>query len=221
MDVFDIIGPVMIGPSSSHTAGAVRIGLIARELLGSQPCRAVISLSGSFARTYRGHGTDKAILAGLLGFQTDDERIRLSRQLAREAGMDYDFRIADLPGAHPNTAVLELWDAAGQMMTVRGASVGGGAILIESINGLAVFFSGEYNTLIVIHKDTPGVVAAVTNLLVGQQINIANMKVFRFTRGGESVMMIETDQVVSPELNNIIGGVAGVRSSSQIMPIRK
>lgn len=219
MNAFDIIGPVMVGPSSSHTAGAVRIGLAARELLGSQPREAAIHLHGSFARTYRGHGTDKAILAGLLGFAPDDGRIRMSPQFAAEAGMSFAFDTIDLPNAHPNTAVIELRDAAGSQVTVRGASIGGGGIVIESIDDLAVSFSGSYHTLVIAHKDTPGVVAAVAGRLADERINIASMKVFRACRGGGAVMVIETDQAAGEGLKDRLRGLAGIRRVSVVRPL--
>ena len=219
MNAFDIIGPIMVGPSSSHTAGAVRIGRVAGELLGETPRRAVIRFHGSFARTYRGHGTDKAIVAGLLGFLPDDGRIRDSLRLAGEAGLDCSFERIDLADAHPNTAMIDLEGASGRHMVVRGASVGGGAIVIEAINDLKVSFGGDYHTLVIAHRDTPGVVAAVADLLAGSRVNIASMKVFRSCRGGEAVMIIETDQAVDPALNRQIGQVSGVRSSAMIKPV--
>lgn len=219
MNSFDIIGPVMVGPSSSHTAGAVRIGLVARALAEEKPVRAIISLHGSFARTGKGHGTDKAILAGLLGFQPDDGRIRVSPQLAREAGLEVVFRQIDLPGAHPNTAVIELVSETGRTTRVRGASTGGGRIAIESVNDLDVSFSGDYPTLVISHRDTPGIVAAVTRQLSERQINIANMKVFRPCRGGVAVMVIETDQPLDKSLCGSIGAISGIRSASLILPV--
>jgi L-serine dehydratase len=219
MNSFDIIGPVMVGPSSSHTAGAVRIGLIARALADGRPVRATIGLHGSFARTWKGHGTDKAIVAGLLGFHPDDERIRTALQLARAAGLTVTFRQIDLPGAHPNTAVIELACADGQVTVVRGASTGGGRIVIESVNNLDVSFSGDYPTLVISHHDTPGIVAAVTRQLSDRQINIANMKVFRSYRGGIAVMVIETDQPIGKSLSGVISAMPGIRSTALILPV--
>lgn len=219
MNSFDIIGPVMVGPSSSHTAGAVRIGLVARALAEGQPVRAAIGLYGSFARTWKGHGTDKAIVAGLLGFHPDDERIRVSLQLAREAGLTVTFRQIDLPGAHPNTAVIELEGEGGQTTTVRGASTGGGRIVIESVNNLDVSFGGDYPTLVISHHDTPGIVAAVTRQLSDRQINIANMKVFRSYRGGSAVMVIETDQPIEKALSSVICAMPEIHSAALILPV--
>ena len=123
--VFDIVGPVMIGPSSSHTAGAVRLGLMARKILGEPAVRAEINLHGSFARTYRGHGTDKALIAGILGFSPDDERIRDALSLAEAQGMAYSFQPVHIEEAHPNTAVIYLAGVTGRVARVRGASIGG------------------------------------------------------------------------------------------------
>jgi L-serine dehydratase len=219
MNVFDIIGPVMVGPSSSHTAGAVRIGRIARRLLREQPKEAVIILHGSFARTYKGHGTDRAVIAGLLGMLPDDERIRDSLRLADESGMKYSFEVAVLKDAHPNTVLINAVGQNGETVSVQGSSVGGGNIVISRINGMAVEFTGEYNTLLISHMDTPGVVATVTNLLAGNDINIANMKVFRSYRGGEAIMIIETDQEVKREFVTLIECLRGIKKATLIEPI--
>ena len=169
MNVFDIIGPVMIGPSSSHTAGAARLGQIARKILGAPAVRAEITLCGSFAQTYRGHGTDKALIAGILGMRPDDERIRTSLELADRCGLHYEFKTASLPGAHPNPARIALTDAQGHTSVIQGASVGGGNILVSEINGMRVAVTSQYNTLIVLHHDVPGVIAAITNGLLGAE----------------------------------------------------
>lgn len=200
MNVFDIIGPVMVGPSSSHTAGAVKIGIIARAVLGEPPENVVISLHGSFALTYKGHGTDKAILAGLLGMSVDDVRIRDSLDIAQKAGLSYRFETIALRDAHPNTAVITATGKNGKKISVQGASIGGGNIVIQKLNGMNVEFTGQYDTLVISHIDTPGVVSEVTHLLSCDNINIANMKVFRSRRGGDAVMVIETDQGIGPDL---------------------
>lgn len=219
MNGFDIIGPVMVGPSSSHTAGAVHIGLIARALAPDRPVKAIVGLAGSFAKTGKGHGTDKAILAGLLGFQPDDERIKDSWELARQAGLVAEFQQIDLPGSHPNTAVIELVSADGKTTIVRGASTGGGRILIESVNNLAVSFNGDYPTLLISHLDAPGLVSGVTSQLSEAAINIASMKVFRARRGGAAVMVIETDQPVGEQLRSKIKAINGIFSVSLILPV--
>lgn len=193
LNVFDIVGPVMIGPSSSHTAGAVRIGRVARALLGCEPVNAQILLHGSFAKTYKGHGTDKALIAGIMGMATDDERIRFSPRLAEEAGLSVSILPTEIDGAHPNTALITLTDATGRTVSVQGASVGGGNILITRVNGMEVHISGQYNTLIVLHQDTPGIIAAVTELLAESQVNICNFRLSRQKKGGVAVMTIEMD----------------------------
>ena len=193
MNVFDIIGPVMIGPSSSHTAGAVRLGYVARKILGQRPVKADIHLSGSFAQTYRGHGTDKALIAGILGFPPDDTRIRESLDHAERMGLDYRFVCQSIAGAHPNTARITLTGAEGESVTVQGASVGGGSILVDELNGMAVHVTGQNNTLVVLHKDKPGAIAAVTNFMAYSGVNIGSFRLARAQKGGTAVMTIEVD----------------------------
>ena len=192
--VFDIVGPVMIGPSSSHTAGAVRLGLMARAVLGEVPVRADIDLAGSFAQTYRGHGTDKAIVAGILGFHQDDERIREALTIAQRKGLDIRLHPVDLKGAHPNTAVIRIIGVTGRVAHIRGASVGGGNILITNIDGYDVSLTGAYPTLIVIHHDRPGVIARVSEILSRYGVNIAFMRVSRQNRGETAMMILELDE---------------------------
>ncbi len=198
MNIFDIIGPIMIGPSSSHTAGAVRIGKIARKILGDEPAEADIGLAGSFALTYKGHGTDKALIAGILGMSPDDERIRRSLDIAKERGLAFAFRQVKIPRAHPNTAVVHLTGAGGGECTVQGASVGGGNILIHSLNGIETEFTGQKDTFIIPHRDAPGTIAAVTSLLADSGINIGNFRLSRPNKGYQAVMTIEIDGAVRP-----------------------
>ena len=200
MRLFDVLGPVMTGPSSSHTAGAVRIGLTARRLLGSRPLTAEIQLHGSFAATGRGHGTDRALVAGLLGMQPDDPRIPQSFELARQAGLQFSVGSVTLRGAHPNTAVLHLTGEDGRSLEVVGASIGGGRISICQIDGITTNFGADYNTLIVHNLDTPGHVAAVTGCLSDHAINIATMQLYRSTAGGYAVMVLECDQPIPDEV---------------------
>lgn len=202
MNVFDIIGPVMIGPSSSHTAGAVRLGRVAWKLLEERPVRAEIQLSGSFAQTGRGHGTDKALVGGILGMHTYDEGIRRSLEIAAERGLTYSFQLRDIPGAHPNTARIALEGEHGARVQVMGASIGGGNILVTEINGMEVSFTGQYNTLLVLHYDRPGTIAAVTNFMAYSEVNIGNFRLTRPQKGGEAVMTIEVDGDVSDALIN-------------------
>lgn len=200
MNLFDILGPVMVGPSSSHTAGAVRIGRIARRLLGEDtPARAQIGLSGSFAATGHGHGTDRAIVAGLLGMQPSDERIAVSFDIARQEGMDFSFSRATLPGEHPNTARIALTGRSGKTLTIVASSLGGGRIMVVEMNGLRANFSGDLPTLIVQNRDQPGHVSEVTSMLAHKGVNIATMQLYRDYPGGNAVMIIETDKAVPPE----------------------
>ncbi len=217
MNVFDIVGPVMIGPSSSHTAGAVRIGRVARALLGCEPVNAQILLHGSFAKTYKGHGTDKALIAGIMGMATDDERIRFSPRLAQEAGLSVSILPTEIDGAHPNTALITLTDATGRTVSVQGASVGGGNILVTKVNGMDVHISGQYNTLIVLHQDTPGIIAAVTELLAESQVNICNFRLSRQKKGGVAVMTIEMDGGLDPALNGRIEALPHILSSTMLL----
>ena len=189
MNVFDIIGPVMIGPSSSHTAGAARIGHIARQLLQDEPVAAQIVLYGSFAKTYKGHGTDKALIAGILGMEPDDARLRFSPRIAKEQGLDVSLSTGELPEGHPNTAVLTLTGRRGGTLTVRGSSIGGGNIVVDAINGMPVHISGQHPS----HRDRPGVIAEVTDLLADQGVNICNFTLSRRQKGGVAVMTIEMD----------------------------
>lgn len=208
--VFDIIGPVMVGPSSSHTAGAVRIGLVGRSLLGSTPAKAVILLHGSFAATHSGHGTDKALLAGLMGFAPDDIRIREAFKHAAEAGLDYRFEEVELHNVHPNTAILKLTGVNGESVEVQAASVGGGSIEVSMINGYEVHLTGEYDSVMTIHKDSPGIVAAVGSILACDQVNIAFMRLSRKHKGEEALMLLENDSPVSDKTLQSIAALAPV-----------
>ena len=179
LKVFDIVGPVMIGPSSSHTAGAARIGRIAYALLGEKAVQADIRLHGSFAKTYKGHGTDKALVAGIMGMKPDDPRIRKSLELAKEQGLEVSIRPEFFENAHPNTALIILIGENGGQVRVQGASVGGGNILITEVNGMPVEITGQYATLIVLHRDAPGTIAQVTELIASLGVNICNFRLSR------------------------------------------
>ena len=196
MTIFDIMGPVMVGPSSSHTAGAVRIGLIVRRLLGSQPVKAQLLLHGSFAATGAGHGTDKALVAGLLGMQPDDTNIPRSFTLAEQAGMELSIGSVVLRGAHPNTVILKVTNTAGRLLEVNASSLGGGRVRLNALDGLEASFTGDCPTLIIRNEDRPGLVAEVANLLSESGVNIATMQLYRDRRGGLAVMVIESDQPI-------------------------
>ena len=217
--VFDIVGPVMIGPSSSHTAGAVRLGLMARQVLGEVPVKAEILLHGSFAQTYRGHGTDKALIAGILGFAPDDERIVSALNIAKNQGVAYSFQTIKLEDAHPNTAIIHLTGETGRVAKVCGASVGGGNIMITNINGYAVELTGEYPALITIHHDKPGVITQVTQILARYAMNIAFMRVSRQNRGESAMMIMELDDEPADEVIDDCANVYDVEKAFAIPAI--
>lgn len=211
ISVFDVIGPIMVGPSSSHTAGAVRMGQIGRTLLGCRPEEVLIELHGSFATTGRGHGTDKALLAGLMGMDTADENIRDSLTLAEKTGMKVRFKRIDLgEDVHPNTVRLTLKGGGGEMELIA-SSVGGGMVKVTEVQGYPVEFTGEMDTLMVIANDHPGTINAVTSWLRELNINVAFFRVTRKQRGGEAIMVVETDQPVPDTVVNLISGLPWVR----------
>lgn len=212
INIFDMMGPVMVGPSSSHTAGAARIGNMGRTLLGEEVARADIGLYGSFAETGYGHGTDRALLAGLLGMKPDDLRIPNAYEEANRAGMAYSFRTVELRDAHPNTALLELTGKSGKKLTLQALSIGGGAIVVNKIDGIDVNFTGDFNTLIVRNQDESGSVAAITSILSQVHINVANMSVNRHRRGGDALMVIETDQHIKPRQVEFLSELPGILS---------
>jgi L-serine dehydratase len=195
--LFDILGPVMVGPSSSHTAGACRLGLMARAILGTAPDHATIRLHGSFAATGDGHGTQRAIVGGLLGIAPDDLRLRTAFDEADNAGLDYRFEDVDLgEEAHPNTAMFEL--AAGEeSVAVRGASVGGGRVEVTEIDGFPVKLGGDYDTLVLVAHDRPGTIAAISAVFAEDGVNLATMRVDRTGRHKEALMTLEVDHPIS------------------------
>lgn len=199
MNLFDIFGPVMVGPSSSHTAGAVKIGYIAAMLLKDKPVQAAITLHGSFATTGIGHGTDRALIAGLLGMKPDDIRIPDSFSVAKEDGLQYTFQTAQLKNAHPNTALITLTGQQNKTLSIQASSIGGGRIMVNKLDGIDVNFTGDKPTLIVHNVDQPGHAAEITSMLSRQSINIATLQLYRDKRGGEAVMVIEIDQPVPAE----------------------
>lgn len=199
MDIFDIVGPIMVGPSSSHTAGAVRIGYIGGKLLGEPVKKAQILLYGSFLATGEGHGTKKAIVAGLLGMEPDDYRISDSFNIAKEEDMKIEFGEAKLNEGHPNSALLRLEGINGNKIEVLGQSIGGSRINIAQIDGIDTNFSGECPTLIVHNMDQPGHVSEVTSMLAHKSVNIATMQLYRSAKGGNAVMVVECDQQIPKE----------------------
>lgn len=220
MNLFDIIGPVMIGPSSSHTAGAVRLGLLSRKILGEQPVKAKIKLYGSFAHTYKGHGTDLALIAGLLGWYPDEERIPNAFEEAGKAGLEFSFDIVETDElVHPNTAYFELEAQSEQRCNVGGASLGGGRIVINNFDGFPVELTGELTALLTIHDDKTGIVSLVSGMLAELDINIASMRVFRRQKGGLAAMVIETDQIVDKKIVPIIEAKSSIKKARLINSI--
>lgn len=221
VSVFDVLGPVMIGPSSSHTAGVARIAFLARKMFGARPDRAVVKFYGSLGSTWRGHGSDKAAYAGLLGIPPEDERLSRGAELLAEAtaageGFPIDLQPqADLPASwHPNTVVVELEAAASggkkRRQRLRAASVGGGAIRIEEVDGYRVSLSGELDALLVLHHDEIGVIAIVSHILAANRINIAGTSSHRKEKGDEALLVVETDGSVPPAVVEQIEGLPPV-----------
>ena len=211
VSLLDIIGPVMVGPSSSHTAGACRLGLLARGLVGGTPQSAVMELHGSFARTGEGHGTDKALVAGLLGFRPDDERIRTALQIAEQEGLDYRFEKTTISEtAHPNTVrmTLELGDIKS---TLTGSSLGAGRVLVTEIDGYPVEVTGNFHTLTLVAEDRKGSIARITGILAEHDINIATLKLTRKQKGGDAFMVIECDEPPGEAVKNEIRALDWVR----------
>lgn len=201
LSIFDVIGPNMIGPSSSHTAGAVSIALMARKMFPEPIQKVTFTLYGSFAKTYRGHGTDRALLGGILGFATDDERIRDALAHAEAMGVEYHYVIDETTVTkHPNTADIDIVGVNGYTLSVRGESIGGGKMKIVRIDNIDVEFTGEYSTLIVHQQDKPGVVAHITQALSEQEVNIAFMRLFRETKGANAYTVVESDENIPMEV---------------------
>lgn len=221
MNIMDIIGPVMIGPSSSHTAGAVRLGLMAKSILGSPVAEADIYLHGSFAETYKGHGTDMALLAGLMGWSTEDERIPEAMDYAKAAGLHYQFNKADLGSlTHPNTVLFKLRGQEGNSIEVTGSSIGGGQIMVTNIDGMDVEVSGKLPALITTHIDKPGVINMISGILAYNHINIATMRLFRDEESGVASLLIECDQEVPEQVVSMVAhldGICSVRSIHKLL----
>lgn len=201
ISVFEVIGPNMVGPSSSHTAGAASIARLAWKMTHEKIKSVKFTLYGSFAQTYKGHGTDRALLGGMMGFETDDERIRDSFEIAEKEGIEFSFVTNTVETeVHPNTVDMEIEDVTGRKLTVRGESIGGGKVRLTRINGVKVLFTGEYHSLIVIHRDHPGVISKVTSNLGECHVNIAYLRVYRENKGGIAYMIIESDEEITQEI---------------------
>lgn len=219
--VFDILGPIMIGPSSSHTAGAARLGKVARCIAGASFHSVVFYLHGSFAKTYRGHGTDRALIAGILGMEPHDERLRDSAAIAEAMGIHIQFIETDLGYVHPNTVKIVFIKDNNETVEIIGSSIGGGNILITSIEGYEVEFTGEYATLVIRQKDKKGVIGKVSTTLAQYDINIATMKVSRKDKGEEASMIIEIDSPVSDDLVKELSAMKDILSVKAINPIKE
>ena len=215
VNMFDILGPITVGPSSSHTAGAIRIGLACRIILGEDVKKAKVTFYGSFADTYRGHGTDKAVIGGLLGFNTDNVKVRDSLQLAQLRGMEYELTTAEEPRFHPNTVRIEAQGAL-KSVNLRGVSVGGGAIRLVELNGFAIDAACLYDTLVVFHQDAPGTLAGMAQTLSGCGYNIGNLRLSRDRRDGNVITIIETDVPVDPKTVAALSQVHNLKSGVSI-----
>lgn len=218
--VFDILGPIMVGPSSSHTAGAARLGKVARAVAGADIEEVTFYLHGSFAKTYKGHGTDRALVAGILGMEPSDLRLRDSLEIARELGLRIDFKEADLGDVHPNTVEFIIRGKEGNYGLI-GSSIGGGSIEVTSVNGNAVNFTGAYPTVIVSNRDVPGVLSKVASILYDNDINIAFMKVFRNQKGKNATMVFEVDHEITAEIIGNIKAIEGINKVIMINPIKE
>lgn len=219
--VFDILGPIMIGPSSSHTAGAARLGKVARAVANGELEEVIFYLHGSFAKTYKGHGTDRALVAGILGMEPSDVRLRDSLEIAKESGLKFRFEEIDLGDAHPNTVKFDMVTKLGNRCEVIGSSIGGGSIKITEVNGNKVEFTGEYPTLIISHQDIPGSVSKVTSILYFEGINIAYMKVFRNQKGKNATMVFEVDHAITDEIIDKIKEIESIRRVIKINPVKE
>ena len=213
VSLLDIIGPVMVGPSSSHTAGACRLGLLARNLVGGTPERARIELHGSFARTGEGHGTDKAIVGGLMGFRPDDERLRDALDIAEREGLDYRFEkttLGEESEVHPNTVRFTVTRGDHESVMV-GSSLGAGRVLVTEIDGYPVEVTGGYHTLVLVAEDVKGSIASIATILAANAINIATLKVSRQQRGGDAFMVWEIDEPTPDKVRETICALPWVR----------
>jgi len=217
--VFDILGPIMVGPSSSHTAGAARLGKIASIIAGENIASVQFVLHGSFAKTYKGHGTDRALVAGILGMDPWDDRLKESMLIAMQQGLGIEFVEGDLGDVHPNTVKFIITKKSGRIVEIMGSSVGGGSILIFEVDGQPVEFTGNYPTIIISHKDIPGMISKVSTILYDGNINIALLKVYRNSRGLEATMVFETDTIAPKSVLDEIKSLLYIYNIRQISPV--
>jgi L-serine dehydratase len=219
ISIFEIMGPVMIGPSSSHTAGAEKLGKAASSIWGGSFDAVDFYLHGSFAKTYKGHGTDKALVAGILGMSADDERLRDSLAIAEKSGIKVNFIEVDLGDVHPNTAKIVIKDKDKVMLILMGSSIGGGNIIITEVDGSKLEISGQYPVIIVKHKDTRGMVSRITGVLADNQLNIATLGVSRESRGETATTVIEVDSATPECIINEILQIENVISARALNAI--
>lgn len=214
----EISGPIMVGPSSSHTAGACRIGRICKIIANDEISEVIFYLHGSFGKTYKGHGTDRALIGGILGMDTDDERIINSKDIAKEEGIRFSFIEKELgSNYHPNTVMLNITTKHNKKISIIASSIGGGNIEIVSIDGNQVYFTGKYNTLLINHIDKPGIVYKVSGILNKNNINIAYLKVFRDKKGDKASMVFELDQIMD---DNMIEEVKAIENINECVFIK-
>ena len=219
--VFDILGPIMVGPSSSHTAGAVRLGRIARTIANERIKKVTFLLHGSFGKTYKGHGTDRALVAGILGMEPSDKRLRYSLDIAKENGVDIEFVEENLGDVHPNTVKFLMRTVTGKHCEVMGSSIGGGSIEVIEVDGSSVNFTGEYPTIIISLIDVAGSVSMISSILYINNINIAFMKVFRSQKGKEASMILEVDHEITDLIIDEIKKIEHVNKVITINPVRE
>jgi L-serine dehydratase len=213
---FDIIGPVMVGPSSSHTAGAARLGKIARLIAGGEIRNVHFMLHGSFAQTGKGHGTDKALVAGILGMEPQDDRLKESLEIAEERGIGVEFSPVDLGDVSPNTVKFVITNADGAVTTVVGSSIGGGNVVIIQVDGDETEFTGAYPTLLVHHLDMPGMILKVCEVLYDRKVNIVSLKVFRSGKAADASMVFELDDRVTEKEVDKIKEIPHIKSAKAI-----
>ncbi|MBV7272160.1 L-serine ammonia-lyase, iron-sulfur-dependent subunit beta [Clostridium thailandense] len=219
---FDILGPIMIGPSSSHTAGAARLGKIARTIAGDGIKKVQFFLHGSFATTYKGHGTDKALVAGILGMNPWDENLKNSMDLAKNKNIEVEFIPTDLGDVHPNTVKTVMTKEDGKTVEVVGSSIGGGNIIVTEVDGNQVEFTGAYPTILINHIDVPGMVAKVSAVLYEYNVNIAFMRVYRTSgKGGAAAMVFEVDDFISQDIIDAISKIPNLHKARAINPVRE
>lgn len=217
--VFDILGPIMIGPSSSHTAGAARLAKVAALIAGKDIESVQFVLHGSFAKTYKGHGSDKALVAGILGMDPWDDNLKDSLAIAEKLGLVVEFVEGNLGDVHPNTVKFIITRQDKKTVEIVGSSIGGGNIIIFEVDGESVEFTGKYPTIIINHRDIPGMISKVSTILYDENINIALMKVYRNSKGLKAAMVFETDSIVPEEVINKIKILGDIYDIREIRPV--